>query len=68
MYQVFVSNFKRDTKSWELDRFLSQYITNFKIKRSKNKGTKCTPHAVITLTFKQDQAFLLSASLILEKR
>ena len=68
MYQVFVSNFQRETKSWELDRFLSQYITNFKVKRSKNKGTKCTPHAIVTLTFKQDQALLLSTCLFMEKR
>ena len=63
MYKLYVTNFDRKTKHWELSNFFCQYLIDFNLKRSKNKGKKCIPHAYITLEDKNEAEFLLNSTI-----
>ena len=63
MYKLYITNFDRQTKYWELINFFCQYLTKFHLKRSKNKGKKCIPHAYITLEDEGEAMFLLNTTI-----
>ena len=68
MYQLYVTNFDRKTKHWELSNFFCQYLTYFHLWRSKNKGKSSIPYAYITLKDKQETQFLLNSTITFEDK
>lgn len=68
MFKLHIANFNRETKAWMLTKFFSQYVTKFQLQKSKNRGTKCPVHAIISLYSPEDYSLLKAAELVFQHR
>lgn len=68
MFDLFISNFTRDTKARDLMTTLAQHVTEFTLNKSKNKGVKCNPYATISLKIENDFQYLMNTSIVIKGR
>lgn len=65
-FRLYIGNIPKHCSHSMLQNYFKGFLTKFHIRKSKNKGVKSTPHAVLSLTSLADQNTIQEASHYLE--